>query len=100
VNNGGYRQYFGNYAFRAAVVEALIAIGCERTAAATARAIAALGSDGGRSPDAAEQAVLKEDPARDELLHQCDGEYYDSGEDIATLLFTHIEKNAGEVRIP
>jgi hypothetical protein len=37
---------------------------------------------------------------RDHALETCDGRYFESGEDIAGLLFAYIKSNQGDVRLP
>lgn len=81
VNNGGYDQFFLNTPeYAESVVEALRRIGCEKTAAITSRALAAVGDEAG--------------------LGACDTEYFASGEDIAGRLFEYIKSHAGDVTLP
>jgi hypothetical protein len=81
VNNGGYRQFFGNTPEHAGtLVEALRAIGCPKTAAISADAIAA-----------------RDDEAK---LADCDERYYANNEPIADRLFHWIGANRARIRLP
>lgn len=82
VNNGGYAQFFGNSSSEHAgvVVEALQAIGCPKTAAMTADAIA------GRDDE--------------KTLAACDDRYYANDEPIADRLFAWIGDNRARIRVP
>jgi hypothetical protein len=82
VNNGGYTQFFDNTdnQFDAVIVEALRAIGCDKTAAITAQAI-------DHQDDDAE-------------LSRCDERYYANDEPIADLLFDWIRANRARIQVP
>ena len=82
VNNGGYRQFFDNSSgeYAGIVVEALQAIGCSKTAAMTADAIAGRGDEG--------------------KLAACDDRYYANDEPIADRLFAWIGNNRARIRVP
>lgn len=91
VNNGGYSQFFINSSAEYApiVVDALRQIGCDATAEITDTAIASLGVDD-LSPESIDAAMADDDEARAQALSDCDGQYYDAGEDIAGRLFEFI----------
>lgn len=82
VNNGGYSQFFGNSSgeYAGIVVDALQAIGCPKTAAMTADAIA------GRDDE--------------KKLAACDDRYYANDEPIADRLFAWIGKNRAKIQLP
>jgi hypothetical protein len=91
VNNGGYSQFFINSSVEYApiVVDALRKIGCEQTAEITDTAIAALGVTD-LSPESIDAAFADDDEVRDRALADCDGQYYEAGEDIAGRLFAFV----------
>ena len=91
VNNGGYSQFFTNSSrrFVSIIVESLQCIGCGTTAAITERAIGALRVKM-LSPDSVSDAVLDEDPVRDNVLDALDKEFYQLNE-IEPKLFDFIE---------
>lgn len=101
VNNGGYSQFFTNssHEFVDVIEQALLAIGCPKTAAITRDAISALGIAGPVSGDKAEQVVLAEDQAVLDALSACDQRYYDNDEAIADRLFAWIKENRAIVRV-
>ena len=101
VNNGGYSQFFFNssHEFIDVVEEALIAIGCPKTAAITHRAIASLGVSGELTGAKAEAAILAEDEAIREALDDCDDQYYRSDEPVGNELFRWIKRNRASVRV-
>ncbi len=82
VNNGDYRQFFDNSSgeYAGVVVEALQAIGCPKTAAMTADAIA------GRDDE--------------KQLAACDERYYANDEPIADRLFAWIGNNRTRIQLP
>ena len=101
VNNGGYSQFFLNssHEFVDVIGEALVAIGCPKTAALTRRAIAALGIPDGVTGEKAEAVVLAEDEAVRDALQACDTGYYENDEPIADRLFAWIRSNKASVRV-
>jgi hypothetical protein len=82
VNNGGYRQFFDNSSnqYAGIIVEALQAIGCPKTAAMTADAIAGHGDE--------------------KKLAACDDRYYANDEPIADRLFAWIGNNRARIQVP
>lgn len=82
VNNGGYSQFFVNSSsdYAGIVVEALQAIGCPKTAAMTADAIA------GRDDE--------------KKLAACDERYHANDEPIADRLFEWIGNNRARIQLP
>ncbi len=105
VNNGGYEQFFGNSSceYASCLVRSLKLIGCPKTAAISADAIAVLRLpkkfDGDDVQEAASELSAK-DSAK---LSECDWRYYEintTEEDIAGQLFAYIEKHQHEIRIP
>ena len=101
VNNGGYDQFFLNssHDFMDVIKEALVAIGCPKTAAITDRAITSLGIKGGLTGAKAEAVILAEDDAVRVGLGACNSDYYDNDEPIADLLFAWIKNNRAMVRV-
>ncbi len=101
VNNGGYSQFFVNssHDFVDVIVEALVAIGCPKTAALTQRAIEALDIRDGVTGEKAEAVVVADDEAVREALEACDAGYYDNDEPIANRLFAWIRSNKALVRV-
>lgn len=101
VNNGGYDQFFVNHRseFLDVVEEALVAIGCPKTAAITRDAIAALGLPTDSSDEQVEERILSEDPELQQALGACDDRYFEGEEPIAESLFEWIEANRTKVRV-
>lgn len=98
INNGGYHQYFLNAPeFAPIAVESLLEIGCPITAAITQNAIAALGIPGALTAAAIEAAASTENDERDAILQDCDGQFYEAGEDIASFVFQYIMLNQSKV---
>jgi hypothetical protein len=102
VNNGGYSQFFLNSSreFVDLIEEALVAIGCPKTASISAAAIGALGLGSELTPEKAEAVILADQDAVREALSECDNRYYDNDEAIADRLFAWIRENREKVRIP
>mgnify|MGYP001462185228 CR=1 FL=1 len=100
VNNGGYRQFFGNGSNRyVTVIEAALrAIGCPVTADITRDAIEALGLEE-LSAEAVEAATVAPEDDVDDALATCDDSYYDSGEPIADRLFAWIRLHHDRIRV-
>jgi hypothetical protein len=77
VGNGGFHQFFVNSSrrFVPSVIRCLRRIGCEETAAITERALTAF-----RLPQidlpAIEEAIAKDDSARDAVFEACDQDFY------------------------
>ena len=91
VNNGGYSLFFENSTreFAPVIVQALIRIGCPRTAEITQKAIDAL-----HIPSLSVEAIdaaMAGDKVSEEDLNECDDSYYKAGEDIAGQLFAFIK---------
>lgn len=101
VNNGGYSQFFLNssHEFVDVIEEALIAIGCPRTAALTLRAIESLNIRDGVTGEKAEAVIIADDESVREALDACDTGYYDNDEPIADRLFAWIRSNQARVRV-
>ncbi len=98
VNNGGYSQFFENSTrqFAPIVVEALIRIGCPKTAAITQKAIDALHLPS-LTVEAIEAAIEDADEI-EEALNECDNSYYNADEDIAAQLFAFIKTNKNTIK--
>ncbi|SPE41380.1 conserved hypothetical protein [Candidatus Sulfopaludibacter sp. SbA3] len=80
VNNGGYAQFFDNTPeYAPVIVDALVRIGCPRTAEITQKAV-----ELGSADDSEE---------RDDEWNRCDKLYYEAGEDIASRLFEFVRTN-------
>jgi hypothetical protein len=100
VNNGGYSQFFLNSSaeYSPMIVNALKRIGCPKTAEITQKAVNAL-----HLPQldvvAIQASIAAESDALDEALAECDGLYYDSGEDIAGRLFAFIQANKRAIKL-
>jgi hypothetical protein len=100
VNNGGYSQFFLNSSnqYAGAIVAALRAIGCPKTADMTQQAIAALGIQGELTREAMEAVVLREDEAVKQRLGACDERYFSNDEPIADRVFDWIKRNRAQIR--
>jgi hypothetical protein len=98
VNNGGYGQFFLNSSreFAPTIVQALVLIGCPKTAAITQRAIDALHLPA-LSVEAIEAAMS--DEGSEAELNECDNSYYQAGEDIAGQLFAFIKANKDAIAL-
>jgi hypothetical protein len=101
VNNGGYSQFFLNssHDFIDVIDEALVAIGCPKTADLTRRAIQALDIPDGVTGEKAEAVIVADDETVREALEACDAGYYDNDEPIADRLFAWIKSNKDLVRV-
>jgi hypothetical protein len=101
VNNGGYSQFFSNGSnqFAGAIVEALRAIDCARTAEITQQAIAALGMEEALTPEELEAVILAEDEQVLARLAKCDDRYFENDEPIADRLFEWIGRNRAKIRV-
>ena len=99
VNNDGYVGFFENSSreFTLLIAHALRRIGCPRTADITEKAVQALGLPQ-LTTEAVEEAMYSDDAERDELLAQCDAQYYQSPENIEEQLFAFIKANRGRIR--
>lgn len=98
VNNGGYDQFFVNtMEFGPTIVASLRRIGCQKTAAITEDAIAAL-----RLPEltvsAIEQVVHDDDDRRSEALGQCDDRFFEIDEQVDENLLRYIRSNKDKIR--
>jgi Domain of unknown function (DUF4375) len=99
VNNGGYSLFFENSTreFAPIIVEALIRIGCPRTAEITQTAIDALHLPT-LTADAIETAIAN-DNVSEEDLNECDRTYYKGPEYIAGQLFAFIKRNKDSITL-
>ena len=97
VNNGGYHQFFSNATreYAPAIVAALRKVGCEATAALTAKALTVLALDR-VTAQAVRGAILQRDARRDRQLVACDRRYYQLDE-IESRLFAFAEAHAAEI---
>lgn len=100
VNNGGYRQFFGNSSgeFTPVIETALRAIGCPKVADITRDAVAALGS-GVLTAKAVAAAEFADDEAIEAALAACDDRYFANDEPIADRLFQWIGRHAHAIRV-
>jgi hypothetical protein len=98
VNNGGYSLFFENSTreFAPIIVQALVRIGCPKTAEITQRAIDALHLPI-LSVEAIEATVADDKMYED--LNECDASYYEAGEDIAGQLFAFIKANKNTITL-
>jgi hypothetical protein len=99
VNNGGYSLFFENSTreFAPIIVQALVRIGCPRTAEITQRALDAL-----HLPTLSVEAIeaaLAGDNVSEEDLNRCDQSYYKGPEDIAGQLFAFIKTNKNAITL-
>jgi Domain of unknown function (DUF4375) len=98
VNNGGYSLFFENSSreFAPIIVQALVRIGCPRTAEITQRAIDAL-----HLPTLSVEAIdaTVADDKMYEDLNECDKSYYEGPEDIACQLFAFIKTNKDAITL-
>ena len=81
------------------IEEALVAIGCPKTADLTRRAIEALDIPDGVTGEKAEAVIVADDETVREALEACDAGYYDNDEPIADRLFAWIKRNKDLVRV-
>jgi hypothetical protein len=95
VNNGGYKQFFWNSSrrFATTIVASLRKIDCERTAALTERALAALALPH-LTVAAVTEAIQQENEDRDAALDACDKEFYSFHETTPKLLRFAVEHRA------
>src|ERR1700722_134032 len=99
VNNGGYSLFFENSTreFALIIAQALVRIGCPKTAEITQRAIDALHL-ASLSVEAIEAATAADNVSEDDL-NECDQSYYEGTEDIAGQLFSFIKKNKNSIKL-
>lgn len=99
VGNGGYHQFFLNSSRRFApiIVDSLLRIGCADTAAITKKAIATLHLRE-MSPDSVSRVITAEDPIRDQILDDCDNQFYQLDE-IKEKLFRFIEDHQERIHL-
>jgi hypothetical protein len=97
VNNGGFHQFFSNSSceFVSVISESLRRIGSVETATLTEHAIATLNARG-VSADVIARAASVEDSKRDELLDDCDRQFYRLRE-IEPTLFRFIQENENRI---
>ena len=102
VNNGGYRQFFGNSSreFTSFLVQALELIGCQKVAAISADAIDALAVPPDYDDGMVEEASFALSADQSTKLEDCDNRYYTCDEPIADRLFEYIKRNRDSIRIP
>jgi len=100
VNNGGYSQVFTNSSsqYAAVIVECLRQAACPTRAGITAKALMALGAQD-LSVESIVAAMAGDNEERDDELSNCDDEYYNSGEDIASRLFVFIKTNKNVLKL-
>jgi hypothetical protein len=99
VNNGGYSLFFENSTreFAPIIVQALVRIGCPRTAEITQRALDAL-----HLPTLSIEAIeaaLEGDNVNEEDLNGCDRSYFEGPEDITGQLFAFIKTNKDAITL-
>ena len=94
VNNGGYDQFLRNSSqrFAATIIGSLRRIGCNKIAGVSKRALGAL-SLPILNVKAINSAMRKTDEKRDELLEQCDRQFYNSTQDIGKHLYAFIQSH-------
>ena len=99
VNNGGYSQFFENSSqeYAPIIVQALIRIGCPKTADITQRSIESIHLPN-LSVEAIE-AIVAADKMNEEVLNDCDNSYFGAGEDIAGQLFAFIKTNKDAITL-
>ena len=99
VNNGGYEQFFinGSNEYAPMIVQALVRIGCRRTAEITQKAIDALHLVN-PNVEAIEAAMASGD-ADVNAMSECDNSYFKSGEDIGGQLFSFITQNKDAISL-
>ena len=100
VNNGGYEQFFNSDSsneYAPMIVEALVRIGCQRTAEITQKAIDALQLLN-LNVEAIEAAMANGN-ADTNTMSGCDNSYFNSGEDIGGQLFSFIKQNRSAFRL-
>lgn len=104
VNNGGFAQFCSNDSWRyiPCLVKCLANIGAVKTKAIAEQAVSALGispmsesSDPDEYYEKLQEIVEDEEVA--EKLEQCDSAYYETGEDIAGLLFSFVKQNVAKI---
>ena len=100
VNNGGYNLFFTNSSkeYAPVIVQALVRIGCPRTAEITQKAIDALHLPT-LNLEAIDAAMAKENEERFRILDEYDQMYYQAEEDIAEHLFAFIKANKSAIRL-
>ncbi|MGE3180670.1 MAG: DUF4375 domain-containing protein [Phycisphaerae bacterium] len=91
VNNGGYKQFFGNTPeYAAEIVAALQRIGCSHSSRIAEDAVNALGLHD-LSPEAVEEVACRDDDEVDAKLEECDLRFFEYQESIETQLFRYIK---------
>ena len=98
VNNGGYDQFFANSSkqFAPTVVDALVRIGCTKTANITRNAIKAIGALD-LTEEAIDTAMSTDNERRQAKFDRSDSSYHKSGESIERQLFAFIKANRSRI---
>jgi hypothetical protein len=101
VNNDGYDGLLRYSAVHIpGLVAALTAIGEERVAALTQRAIDTVGIVGPVTPEAVVAAMDRDDADRDDRLSACDAAYYASAGDLAGPVLTYVRAHQDRIVLP
>jgi Domain of unknown function (DUF4375) len=97
VNNGGFKLFFTNSSreYAPIIVDALLRIGCPKTADITKRAVEI--EQATPLADARGQAIAN--PERDRALNECNGHFFKAMEDIAQHLFEFIKSNQAQIEL-
>lgn len=102
VNNGGFSQMFFNSSRDHVqfLVRALELIGCPEAATISKDAISLLNLPSDFDAGQVEEASMKLSAEAEAKLDECDSRYYNNTEPIASNLFSYIEREREEIRIP
>lgn len=98
VNNGGFDQFFRNSSREHArmVTDCLVRIGCQQAAELTRKAVAVLGLERNWTVEDLDRVMEADDPVRDQILNDCDTQFYELC-GISEALLNYAKKHIGGV---
>lgn len=101
VNNGGFAQFLLETPQHADIIlEALWAIDCPKTLEITRRVVLSLGIKGDLTKESLDRALLEEEhPKYDEVVKDCEHEFFNNEEPIFDRLFDWIKRNRDKIQI-
>lgn len=100
VNNGGYGQFFINSSqeYGPIIVDALLRIGCPKTASITQKAVDIV-KQIPITEDEIESGTWIKNKERNDLFCECDKLYFERPENIEECLFAFIKANRGMIKL-
>jgi hypothetical protein len=99
VNNGGHGQFFVNasHEYQSIIVDALLRIGCPKTAEITNKAIEIV-RETPMTEEEMESGIWEEHEGRQKALSECDTMYFERPENIEEFLIAFIKANRHKIK--